>query len=387
MKKEDNVVAVIGLGYVGLPLAIEFGKFRSVIGYDISKNRIKELCKFFDSTLEVRKNDFNAAKFLRFTSNSKELAQANIFIVTVPTPVDSSNRPDMTALKESTELIGGFLKKGDIVVYESTVYPGATEEYCVPILEKKSDLKYKKDFNCGYSPERINPGDKIHKISNIKKVVSGSDKKTTDKLMEIYGEIIIGGLHRAPSIKVAEASKVLENTQRDVNIALINEFSLIFDRLGIDTREVLDASKTKWNFLNFTPGLVGGHCIGVDPYYIAFKAEVAGYHPELIIASRKINNKMTDHVVCKMIDLMIKKGINITKSRILILGITFKENCSDIRNSKTIELVDKLREKGIYVDAHDPWVQEVHENIPLINWPTKKKYDGVILSVAHQNLL
>ena len=387
MKKENEVIAVIGLGYVGLPLAIEFGKLRNVIGYDILKNRIKELSRRFDSTLEISEDEFKAAKFLRFTNNCQDLSRANVYVITVPTPVDASNRPDMTALRESTELIAKFLKKGDIVVYESTVYPGATEEFCVPILEKISSLIYKKDFNCGYSPERINPGDKTRKISTIKKVVSGSNRKTADILMTLYGEIISAGLHRASSIKVAEASKVLENTQRDVNIALINEFSLIFDKLGIDTKEVLDAAKTKWNFLDFSPGLVGGHCIGVDPYYIAYKSEVAGYHPELINASRKVNNKMTDYIANKLIDLMIGKSINISKSKILVLGITFKENCSDVRNSKTLELISKLKAKGITVDAHDPWVAEVDANIQMYDWPIHKKYDAVILSVPHAKIL
>jgi len=343
-------IAIIGLGYVGLPLAAEFGKKREVIGFDINKNRIDLLKKNIDPTLEISKKKFIEATYLNFTSNPKDLEDCNIFIVTVPTPIDNHKRPDLTALEKSSETVGSVLKRGDIVIYESTVYPGATEEICVPILEKKSGLIFNKDFYCGYSPERINPGDKKHTLIDIKKVTAGSTPEIALEVDELYKEIIVAGTHKAKSIKVAEAAKVIENTQRDLNIALINELALIFKRLDIDTEAVLEAAGTKWNFLPFRPGLVGGHCIGVDPYYLTHKANEVGYYPEMILAGRRLNDNMGSYVANEVSKLMTKKRIQITGANILIMGFTFKENCPDFRNTRVVDLVrSKYTYYGFYL--------------------------------------
>ena len=336
-------IAIIGLGYVGLPLAAEFGKKREVIGFDINKNRIDLLKKKIDPTLEISKKKFIEATYLNFTSNLKDIEDCNIFIVTVPTPIDNHKRPDLNALEKSSETVGSVLKKGDIVIYESTVYPGATEEICVPILEKKSGLIFNKDFYCGYSPERINPGDKKHTLVDIKKVTAGSTPEIALEVDELYKEIIVAGTHKAKSIKVAEAAKVIENTQRDLNIALINELALIFKRLDIDTEAVLEAAGTKWNFLPFRPGLVGGHCIGVDPYYLTHKANEVGYYPEMILAGRRLNDNMGSYVANEVSKLMTKKRIQIAEANILIMGFTFKENCPDFRNTRVVDLVKEFK--------------------------------------------
>jgi len=384
MNKE---IAIIGLGYVGLPLAVEFGKKFNVIGYDLNSQRIQELENNLDNTNEVTAKEISDAKFLNFTNDPSKLLDANIFIITVPTPVDKYNKPDFSFLVSASELVGSFLKVNDIVIYESTVYPGATEEICVPALEKTSNLKYNIDFFCGYSPERINPGDKEHRLTNIVKVTSGSNKKIAKEIDHLYQEIINAGTHMAKSIRVAEAAKVIENTQRDVNIALINELTIIFNKLNIDTQAVLDAAATKWNFIDFRPGIVGGHCIGVDPYYLTYKANEIGYSPEMILAGRRLNNNMPKYIVNETVKLMTKKRIPIINASFLILGFTFKENCPDIRNTRVIDIVNEIKDFGSMVDIFDPIAssEEVHEEygINLVNELKSNKYDAVIIAVAH----
>ena len=380
-------IAVVGLGYVGLPVAIEFGKKREVIGFDINKDRINLLKKAEDPTLAVDKKDFKEAIYLNFTSNADDIKDCNIFIITVPTPVDENKKPNLYSLEKSSETVGSLLKKGDIVIYESTVFPGATEEICVPILEKNSKLKFNKDFYCGYSPERINPGDKTHTLSKIKKITAGSTSEIATEVDELYKEIIVAGTHKTKNIKEAEAAKIIENTQRDINIALINELSLIFNKLGIDTESVLEAAATKWNFLPFRPGLVGGHCIGVDPYYLTFKANEIGYNPEMILAGRKLNDGMGLHVVNEVSKLMTKKKIQIMKSNILIMGFTFKENCPDHRNTRVIDLIKIFKSFGCNVDVYDPWIDKkkvINEyKIEPIDKPINDKYDVIVIAVAH----
>jgi len=380
-------ISIIGLGYVGLPLAVEFGKKRSVIGFDISESRIDELKNGIDNTLEVTDLELKEAIQLSYTNDLNDIKDCEIFIITVPTPIDKDKRPDLTPLEKSSESVGSVLKKGDIVIYESTVYPGATEEKCVPILEQQSGLVFNKDFYCGYSPERINPGDKEHRLTSIKKITAGSTPEIATKVDELYKEIIIAGTHKVSSIKIAEAAKIIENTQRDVNIALINELSLIFNKLGIDTEAVLEAAGTKWNFLAFKPGLVGGHCIGVDPYYLTHKAIEVGYNPEVILAGRKINDHMGSYIVDQVSSLMTKKLIQIDGASILIMGFTFKENCPDIRNTGVLNILKGFQDFNCKVDVYDPWVNKDEApfefNINLIEVPKKGKYDAVILAVAH----
>jgi len=381
------MIAVIGLGYVGLPLATEFGKKTAVIGFDININRIQELRDGMDFTLEVSKAELAEASHLSFSADIDDLRKANIFIVTVPTPIDEHKQPDLSPLIKASRMIGKVLKKGDIVIYESTVYPGATEEECVPVLAEISGLTFNVDFFAGYSPERINPGDKLHRVTTIKKVTSGSTPEVAEQVDALYRSIITAGTHKASSIKVAEAAKVIENTQRDLNIALINELAMIFNKLGIDTEEVLLAAGTKWNFLPFRPGLVGGHCIGVDPYYLTHKAQAVGYHPEVILAGRRINDGMGRYVVSQLVKNMIKHSISVAKSKVLILGLTFKENCPDIRNTKIVDIISELKEYDISADIYDPWVSEAeaqHEyGISLVSRPDVDTYDAVILAVAH----
>jgi UDP-N-acetyl-D-glucosamine/UDP-N-acetyl-D-galactosamine dehydrogenase len=381
-------VGVLGLGYVGLPLAVEFGKQFRTIGFDIKAARVAELKKGRDSTLEVEPAELRAAKNLRYSTSVKDLRQCQVFIVTVPTPIDGYKRPDLKPIESASQLIGQVLKKGDIVVFESTVYPGCTEEIAVPILERMSGLKFNRDFFAGYSPERINPGDKTHRLTTIKKITSGSTPEVADFVDSLYASIVKAGTHKASSIRVAEAAKVIENTQRDVNIALINELALIFNRLGIDTEEVLQAAGTKWNFLPFRPGLVGGHCIGVDPYYLTHKAQEIGYHPEMILAGRRINDNMAIYVAERVAQLMIQKRIHVKGSRILMMGLTFKENCPDLRNSKVADVVNELKKYGAKVDVYDPWIDAAeaeHEyGIKPIRAPAKGKYDAVVLAVAHK---
>lgn len=381
-------IGVVGLGYVGLPLAVEFGKHYGTVGFDIKTARVAELKKGHDATLEVEPAELRAAKGLSFSTDVKDLKPCKVFIVTVPTPIDDYKRPDLTPIVRASELLGGVLKKGDVVVFESTVYPGCTEEIAVPILERLSGLTFNRDFFCGYSPERINPGDKTHRLTTIKKITSGSTPATADFVDSLYASIIKAGTHKASSIRVAEAAKVIENTQRDVNIALINELSLIFNRLGIDTEEVLEAAGTKWNFLPFRPGLVGGHCIGVDPYYLTHKAQEIGYHPEMILAGRRINDNMANYVAERVAQLMISKRIHVKGSRILMMGLTFKENCPDVRNSKVADVVRELTKYGAKVDVYDPWVDAAeaqHEyGIKPIRKPAKGKYDAIVLAVSHK---
>jgi UDP-N-acetyl-D-glucosamine/UDP-N-acetyl-D-galactosamine dehydrogenase len=383
----NKKIALIGLGYVGLPLAVEFGKKRTVIGFDIDQPRINDLKKDIDLTLETTAEELKSAVHLSYTTNLEDVKDCTIFIVTVPTPIDKYKRPDLTALEKSSGSVGSILKKGDIVIYESTVYPGATEEVCVPILEQQSGLVFNKDFYCGYSPERINPGDKEHRVTTIKKVTAGSTPEIATEVDELYQEIIIAGTHKASSIKVAEAAKVIENTQRDVNIALINELALIFNKLDIDTESVLEAAGTKWNFLPFRPGLVGGHCIGVDPYYLTHKALEAGYNPEMILAGRRLNDGIGTYVAEQVSKLMTMRRIHIVDANILIMGFTFKENCPDLRNTRVVDLVEEFEEFNCNVDIYDPWVNKdeaVHEyNIKLINQPEAGKYDAILLAVAH----
>ena len=380
-------ICIVGLGYVGLPLAVEFGKKREVIGFDINQERITQLRDGIDSTLEITVQELKDSTQLSYTTNINDIKDCKIYIVTVPTPIDKNKRPDLTPLEKASETIGKILIKGDIVIYESTVYPGATEEICVPILEQQSCLKFNKDFYCGYSPERINPGDKEHRVTTIKKITSGSTEKVGNIVDELYQEIITAGTHKVSSIMVAEAAKVIENTQRDVNIALINELALIFNRLNIDTEEVLIAAESKWNFLPFRPGLVGGHCIGVDPYYLTHKAIEVGYHPEMILAGRRLNDNMSLHVVDQVLNLMTKKCIHILDSNVLIMGLTFKENCPDLRNTRVVDLVKEFESCNCNVDVYDPWVdkdQAEHEySIKLIDQPEVGKYDAILLAVAH----
>jgi len=385
--KNNKKIALIGLGYVGLPLAVEFGKKREVVGFDTNQPRINDLKDGIDSTLETTPEELKDAIHLSYTTNLEDIKDCTIFIVTVPTPIDKHKRPDLTPLEKSSEAVGSILKKGDIVIYESTVYPGATEEVCVPILEEKSGLTFNKDFYCGYSPERINPGDKEHRVTTIKKVTAGSTPEIATEVDELYQEIITAGTHKASSIKVAEAAKVIENTQRDVNIALINELSLIFNKLGIDTESVLEAAGTKWNFLPFRPGLVGGHCIGVDPYYLTHKALEVGYNPEMILAGRRLNDSMGSYVADQVSKLMTKKRIHVVDANVLIMGLTFKENCPDIRNTRVVDLVEEFESFNCNVDIYDPWVNKdevVYEyNIRPIDAPIEGKYDAILLAVAH----
>jgi UDP-N-acetyl-D-glucosamine/UDP-N-acetyl-D-galactosamine dehydrogenase len=389
-----NRIAIIGLGYVGLPLAIEFAKKHSVLGFDIKMERITELSSGKDSTLEDNLEDLKQVihqKSLSFSNDIEDLSNCNIFIVTVPTPINQFKAPDLSPLLNASKMLGTILKKKDIVIYESTVYPGCTEEDCVPVLEKYSGLKFNVDFYCGYSPERINPGDKVNTLTKIKKVTSGSTPEIAETVDQLYASIITAGTHKAPSIKVAEASKAIENAQRDVNISFVNELALIFDRIGIDTSDVIDAAGTKWNFLKYKPGLVGGHCIGVDPYYLAHKAESLGYHPQVILSGRRVNDNMGMFVANKVVKLMIQKGQKVSEARALILGITFKENCPDIRNSRVIDIYSELQQFGLGVDVFDPHAkkEEVHEEygIQLIDDLKDNKYDAIILAVSHNEFL
>jgi len=382
-------LAVIGLGYVGLPLAIEFSKKRKVIGFDINTTRIKELEEGYDKTLVITKGDLSDAKYLNLTSKSKDLADCNFYIVTVPTPIDKDNKPDLNPLYEASKLVGSFLKKNDIVVYESTVFPGATEEECVPILEEKSNLKLNEDFFVGYSPERINPGDKEHTLTKIIKVTSGSTEDSAILIDKLYKEIIEAGTHLAPSIKIAEAAKVIENTQRDLNIALVNELAIIFNKMSLNTVDVLKAAETKWNFLPFKPGLVGGHCIGVDPYYLTYKSESLGYVPEVILSGRKLNDRMGTYIAEEFTKEIVKRGLDKeNKPKILILGLTFKENCSDLRNNKTVDIYNHLKNEGYQVDVYEPWASsketESLYGFKLVEYPEKNHYEGVILAVSHK---
>ena len=384
----DNAkLAVIGLGYVGLPLAVEFGKHRPTLGFDINAKRVVELQSGQDHTLEVEPEELQKAKHLSYSTDLEALRECNVFIVTVPTPIDEHKQPDLTPLIKASETIGKVLKPGDIVIYESTVYPGATEEDCVPVLEQHSGLVFNQDFYAGYSPERINPGDKEHRVTTIKKVTSGSTPEAADLVDSLYRQIITAGTHKAASIRVAEAAKVIENTQRDVNIALINELALIFNKMGIDTEAVLQAAGTKWNFLPFRPGLVGGHCIGVDPYYLTHKAQSIGYHPEIILAGRRLNDSMGAYVVAQLVKAMTQKRIHVNGARVLVLGLTFKENCPDVRNTKVVDIVNELRQYNVRVDVCDPWVdpaEAVHEyGIALTTQPEAGAYDGIVVAVAH----
>lgn len=392
MNIDHQKIAIIGLGYVGLPLAVEFGKQRPVLGFDINEARIGELRAGKDSTLEVTPEDLLAASHLSFSSDHAQLAECGVYIVTVPTPIDAANRPDLTPIVKASETVGKALKAGDVVIYESTVYPGCTEEICVPILEKYSGLQFNVDFFCGYSPERINPGDKEHRLPTIRKVTSGSTPEVADAVTTLYEQIITAGTHKASSIKVAEAAKVIENTQRDLNIALMNELSLIFHKLGIDTLEVLHAAGTKWNFLPFRPGLVGGHCIGVDPYYLTHKAQEVGYHPEVILAGRRINDKMSEHVADETVKIMLRKGLPVLGSKVLVLGLTFKENCPDLRNTKVADMVKALQFYNIQVDIFDPWIDvgEAEQEYGfqcLTDEPKPSQYAAVILAVGHEQFI
>ncbi|WP_454455447.1 Vi polysaccharide biosynthesis UDP-N-acetylglucosamine C-6 dehydrogenase TviB [Thauera phenylacetica] len=381
-------LAVIGLGYVGLPLAVEFAKKRSVVGFDINQARIDALKTGHDATLEVSDEELAEATGLSYSANLQDLAACNTYIVTVPTPIDEHKQPDLTPLVKASETIGKVLKKGDIVIYESTVYPGATEEDCVPVLEKLSGLKFNVDFYAGYSPERINPGDKEHRVSTIKKVTSGSTPEVAELVDQLYRQIIVVGTHKAESIKVAEAAKVIENTQRDVNIALINELAIIFNKMGIDTEAVLQAAGSKWNFLPFRPGLVGGHCIGVDPYYLTHKAQSIGYHPEIILAGRRLNDGMGAYVVSQLVKAMLKRRITVEGARVLVMGLTFKENCPDLRNTRIVDIVKELGEYNIQADVYDPWVdvaEAQHEyGLTPIDAPKQGAYDAIIVGVAHE---
>lgn len=384
-------IGIIGLGYVGLPLAVEFGKKFKTIGFDINKSRIEELTNGFDRTLEVSSDDLKASSNLTYSHNLEQLASCNFFIVTVPTPVDKFNHPDLTPLVKASQTVGKVLKKGDIVVYESTVYPGATEEDCIPVLERESGLVFNRDFFAGYSPERINPGDKEHTVSKILKVTSGSTPAIADEVDAVYKEVIVAGTHKASSIKVAEAAKVIENAQRDINIAFVNELSKIFNKLGIDTNAVLEAAGTKWNFLKFKPGLVGGHCIGVDPYYLAQKAQEVGYHPEIILAGRRLNDSMGKYVADESVKLIVKKEGQVKGANVLVLGITFKENCPDVRNTKVVDIIDELKTYHTNITICDPWADKAevkHEyGIDIINNLSEspvKAFDCIILAVAHK---
>jgi UDP-N-acetyl-D-glucosamine/UDP-N-acetyl-D-galactosamine dehydrogenase len=380
-------IAVIGLGYVGLPLAVEFGKMRTVVGFDIQDDRISQLANGHDRTLEVSREELLAATGLSFSKDVEDISSCNLYIVTVPTPIDQYNRPDLTPLIRASETVGGVLKPGDTVIYESTVYPGATEEECVPVLERSSNLTFNRDFFVGYSPERINPGDKAHRLPTILKVTSGSTPQVATLVDELYRSIITAGTYVAESIRVAEAAKVIENTQRDLNIALINELAIMFAKMGIDTEAVLRAAGTKWNFLNFRPGLVGGHCIGVDPYYLTHKAQSIGYHPEIILAGRRLNDGMGKYVASQMVKAMLARDILISQSRVLVMGLTFKENCPDLRNTRVIDVVREMEDYGIKVDIYDPLSSaeeaEVEYNVAPISGPVDNAYDGIIIAVAH----
>ncbi len=384
-------IAIIGLGYVGLPLAVEFGMKMPVLGFDINESRIKELMSGTDSTLEVSDEELTQSKQLAYSANIEDLKVCNVYVVTVPTPIDKYKKPDLSPLEKASAMLADVISKGDIVIYESTVFPGATEEVCIPVIEKKSGLKYNRDFYAGYSPERINPGDKEHRVSTILKVTSGSTPEVADFVDDLYQLIITAGTHKASSIRVAEASKVIENVQRDVNIALVNELALIFSRLGIDTLDVLEAAGTKWNFLPFRPGLVGGHCIGVDPYYLVHKAQETGFEPSIIPASRHTNEFMSTHVVQQLVKIMAQKKINIVDANVLIMGLSFKEDCPDLRNTKIVDLLEELSYYNVNIDVYDPWVshEEAKEEygLSLINEPDKNKYDAIILAVAHKQFI
>jgi UDP-N-acetyl-D-galactosamine dehydrogenase len=391
MKQADIKLSIVGLGYVGLPLAVEFGRKRTVVGFDINQRRIAELKAGNDFTLETTSEELTAAVHLSYTTDMEDIRGCNCFIVTVPTPIDEYKRPDLTPLIKASETVGKVLKKGDIVIYESTVYPGCTEEDCVPVLEKHSGLKFNQDFYCGYSPERINPGDKQHRVTTIKKVTSGSTPEIASLVDSLYNEIVEVGTHKAESIKVAEAAKVIENTQRDLNIALINELALIFNKMGIDTEAVLKAAGSKWNFLPFRPGLVGGHCIGVDPYYLTHKAQAIGYHPEIILAGRRLNDSMGTYVVAQLVKAMTKKRIQVDGAKVLVMGLTFKENCPDLRNTRVVDIVSELKDYHCEVDVYDPWVsveEAQHEYaITPVSRPAQGTYDAIILAVAHSEFV
>jgi UDP-N-acetyl-D-glucosamine/UDP-N-acetyl-D-galactosamine dehydrogenase len=385
-------LGVIGLGYVGLPLAVEFGRIRPTVGFDLRRARIEELRAGRDTTLEVEDADLAVAKHLSYTCAPSDLKGCGTFIVAVPTPIDRANRPDLTLLVKASETVGSVIKKGAIVIYESTVYPGCTREVCVPVLERVSGMKLNEDFFVGYSPERVNPGDKGHRLANITKVTSGSTPAAADAIDRLYGEIIAAGTHKVPSIEVAEAAKVIENTQRDLNIALMNELAIIFHKLGLDTKEVLAAASTKWNFLNFVPGLVGGHCIGIDPYYLTHRAQEVGYHPEVILAGRRINDGMGAHVADRVMRLMMKRGFPVVGSRVLVMGLTFKENCPDLRNSKIVDVISALQECNAKVDVFDPWADRAdarHEyGLELLKtWPQPSTYEAIIVAVAHKEFM
>lgn len=389
MNLNQSTIAIIGLGYVGLPLAIEFGKTRPVIGFDTNKKRVAELEDGKDHTLEVSQEVLKSVKYLKYSSEMSAIKNAQVYIVTVPTPIDSVNRPDLSFLVKATETVAKSIKKGDVVIYESTVYPGCTEEVCVPMLEKNSGLKFNQDFYCGYSPERINPGDKINTLTKIKKVTSGSTQEVADAVDSLYASIITAGTHKAPNIKVAEASKAIENTQRDLNIALVNELSVLFNRLGIDTIEVLEAAGTKWNFLPFRPGMVGGHCIGVDPYYLTHKAEEVGYHPQIIASGRRMNDNMARYAARNVIKLMLRNGIDVSKSKVGVMGITFKENCPDIRNSKVVDLIKEFENWGVSVVVTDPYADadEVMREygVKLGVMADLYNMDALVVAVGHQS--
>jgi UDP-N-acetyl-D-glucosamine/UDP-N-acetyl-D-galactosamine dehydrogenase len=391
MQLSNTRIGIVGLGYVGLPLAVEFGKQLETTAFDIELQRITELREQFDRNHETSAQEFNQARYLSFTEHEQALAHCNVFIVTVPTPVDDANRPDFEPLLSASTCIARHLKVGDMVIYESTVYPGTTEEICVPVLEKVSGLKFNKDFFCGYSPERINPGDKQRRLADIKKITSGSTPQAAEFVDALYQKIIRAGTHRAPSMKVAEAAKVIENTQRDVNIALVNELSMIFNKMGIDTQDVLEAAGTKWNFLPFKPGLVGGHCIGVDPYYLTHKATVLGYHPELILAARRINSRMGMHVAHQVMRLMANKRIHVVGSRVLVMGLSFKENCSDLRNTRVIDVITELQNAHAQIDVYDPHVnvEETKKmfNLDLLALPERHTYDAIVLAVSHSEFI
>lgn len=390
-KLEDLKVAVLGLGYVGLPLAVELAKRRSVVGFDINEKRLAELAAGVDHTLEVEQGELAEADQLIFTTNPLDLAECNCYIVTVPTPIDKHKQPDLMPLKNASETVGRMLSEGDIVIYESTVYPGATEEVCVPILERESGLEFNRHFFAGYSPERVNPGDKYHRLASIRKVTSGSTPEAADLINDLYASIISAGTFKARSIQVAEAAKVIENTQRDLNIALVNELAVIFNRLGIDTEAVLEAAGTKWNFLPFRPGLVGGHCIGVDPYYLTHKAESIGYHPQIILAGRRLNDGMGQYVAGQLVKAILGKRVHVQGARVLVMGLAFKENCPDLRNTRVVDVIAELRAYGITVDVFDPWVDPAeaqHEyGIATIEAPEAGVYDGIIIAVAHSDFV
>lgn len=384
----DTRIAIIGLGYVGLPLAVEFGRMYPTVGFDINEARVGELKEGIDHTLENDADELRAAVHLHYTTNPEDLRASNVYIVTVPTPIDEYKQPDLTPLQKASETLGKLVKKGDIVIYESTVYPGATEEYCVPVIERVSGLKFNQDFFVGYSPERINPGDKLHRLTTITKVTSGSTAETADFVDALYASIIKAGTHKASSVRVAEAAKVIENTQRDLNIALMNELAIIFSKMGIDTEDVLKAAGTKWNFLPFRPGLVGGHCIGVDPYYLTHKAESIGYHPQVILAGRRINDSMGVHVVGRLIKQMLKRRIQVDGANVLVMGLSFKENCPDLRNTKVVDIIDELKDYDVNVDVYDPWVSAEgaqHEyGITPVSMPEAGVYDAIVVAVAHR---